>query len=96
MLSLKSLLPTLLRQFARDEETTLVFLTELWPQVVGEALSRRTRPVALRAGKLTVAVESESWRRELERLRPGMVRSVNDCWGMKLIDRIAIEFHPID
>lgn len=39
---------------------------EIWPQVVGESDSLRTRPVLLHDGKLTVEVPGPAW---LERYR---------------------------
>ena len=91
MQSLSGLLPSFLREFSRDPDATLAFLEELWPQVVGEQVARRTRPVALRDGRLICSVPNEHWRAQLESMRPLLVRSVNGFWGCRLIDRIEFQ-----
>ncbi len=93
MRSLSGLLPGFLQGLSGDPEATLAFLEELWLRVVGEQVARRTRPVALRGGRLTCSVPHEGWRDQLESMRPLLIRSINGFWGCRLIDRIEFESH---
>ncbi len=94
MQSLGEALPEFLKQIAHDESLCLIFLTELWPRLVGDTVSRRSRPLSLRRRRLRVAVSSRSWIRELEPLIPGMIDGVNGYWRFTLIERIDLEFRP--
>lgn len=96
MQSLGQILPEFLKEIVDDEELCLIFLTELWPRLVGERVARRSRPLSLRAKRLRVAVFNEGWGRELEPLIPGIIQSVNAYWRSTLIERIAFEFRPMD
>lgn len=96
MRSLASVLPEFLKQIVHDEDLCLVFLAELWPQLVGAQMARRARPVALRQGKLTLQAESEAWRRELTPLSGAIADSVNQRWQSKLVEKIELELRPMD
>lgn len=96
MQSLGEVFPEFLSQIAHDEELCLIFLRELWPRLVGEAVSRRCQPRRLRQRRLTLDFSSQAWGRELENLAPDMIRSVNTYWRCTLIERIELEFHPMD
>ncbi len=95
MQSLGDALPEFLKQIAHDESLCLIFLAELWPRVVGERVSQRSRPVSLRSKRLRVAVSSRSWMRELEPLLPGVIEGINEYWRFTLIERIDLEFRPM-
>lgn len=96
MQSLGQILPEFLKEIVHDEELCLIFLSELWPRLVGGQVARRSRPLSLRKRRLRVAVFSESWIRELEPLIPGLIHSVNNYWRSTLIERIEFEFRPMD
>jgi len=90
MQRLDSLLSRFLQQFQNDEEKTNIFLKELWPEVVGEQLSRRTQPIRFRKGKLWIGVAGPHWKKELEPLAESMREAVNRFWGSGLVRRITL------
>ncbi|MFQ5739253.1 MAG: DUF721 domain-containing protein [Acidobacteriota bacterium] len=90
MQQLRAFLPATLRQLSSNEEAALIFIRELWPQIAGQDVARRTTPVALRRATLMLEVESEAWMNELVRYRGLLIRSVNNLWGRKLVRKIRL------
>ncbi len=91
MKGLGSLLSAFLTDVVKDHEVTLIFLKELWPQIVGKELARRSCPLALQGSTLRVAVQSEVWREELCDLHRMLVQSINDFWELPLVEKIEFE-----
>ena len=73
METLGSVFSDLLRRIASDEETALIFLNELWPQIVGKELAFRSCPVALRDKRLRIAVPSKTWKKVIYTFAEGSV-----------------------
>ena len=96
MKSVGSVLSLFLDRIASDEEIALIFLNELWPQIVGKDLASKSRPLALKNQKLLMAVPSEIWVRELTQLRQMLVHAVNKYWNLRLIEKIDFEVRSTD
>lgn len=96
MKSINTLLSHFIDKIASDEKVALIFLDELWPQMVGEDLASKSRPRALRDKRLLLAVPSEVWVEELTQLRQMLVRAVNEYWNLQLIEKIEFEVHTAD
>ena len=94
MQRLDSIFSHFLQKIASDEELALIFLSELWPQIVGEELAKKARPLELRKKELVLGVPSEVWRKQLEGLRQMLRQSVNDFWNFPLIERIQLRIRP--
>ncbi len=90
MRTLNSLLGDFLQSFQDDPEKTELFLRELWPDLVGPQLARRTRPLRLRQGRLQIGVSAAQWVRELEPFSESIRDAVNRFWGTRLVS--AVEF----
>jgi predicted nucleic acid-binding Zn ribbon protein len=88
-----ALLGEFLREVAKDEEVALIFLREMWPRIVGPELARETRPVALSKKSLVVAAATESWQKEVTRIRRLLVESINRFWAVRLVERIRVKTH---
>lgn len=54
---------------------------ELWPKVVGEIISSRTRACAVYNGILKVAVGNSSWSQELSYLKKDILERLNEKMG---------------
>ncbi len=96
METLGSVFSNLLRRIASDEETALIFLNELWPQIVGKELAFRSCPVALRDKRLRIAVPSKTWKKELMELHQMMIHAVNKYWHCDLVHTVEFEVRPMD
>ena len=90
MKRLDSFFPDFLRSIASNEELTLIFLQELWPQLAGKELAEKTTPVALQNKSLVVTVPSEIWAKQLRELRQMLLRSINGFWDFPLLQSIRL------
>lgn len=94
MQRVSSFFPEILREVAANEELCLIFLKELWPQMVGQELAKRAQPLRLQTKTLTLAVPSDVWKKQLMELRHMLVDSVNRFWNARIIEKIHLEIHP--
>ncbi len=85
-----SFFPDFLRSIAANDELTLIFLKELWPQLAGRELAEKTMPVALRKKELVVTVPSEIWAKQLHELDKVFIQSINDFWDYPLLASIRL------
>lgn len=63
----------------------------VWPDVVGEALASRARPVRIINGTLTVAVSSAPWMQELRFMTAMMREKLNSCLGAEVVREIVLK-----
>jgi predicted nucleic acid-binding Zn ribbon protein len=56
-------------------------LLEVWPQIVGERLSRHVRAVDLRDGVLLLSADHGAWRQEVTLLLPQIQAGCNRRFG---------------
>ncbi len=61
--------------------TALAAIQRAWPGVAGPAVAAEARPVAERAGVVTVECRSAVWAAELDLLGPELVGRLNDALG---------------
>jgi len=61
-----------------------------WPQLVGPALAAHTRPRALRAGTLVVAVDDPAWATQLRWLEADLVARLGELVGPDRVVRIEV------
>ena len=68
-------LETLAKQLAPD--TVLSETQRAWPEAVGASIAQRAKPVAERAGVLTIACESSVWAQELDLMSEAILERLN-------------------
>jgi hypothetical protein len=93
---ISSFLPGLLREIVSNDETILIFLDELWPQIVGNNLSLKCRPVRLTKKRLVIAVSNEVWKDELVGMRQMLIQTINQFWNVHLIEELKFEDHFLE
>ena len=96
MEGISSFLPGLLREIVSNDETTLIFLDELWPRIVGKNLSLQCRPVRLKQKRLVIAVSNEVWKDELVGMRQMLIQTINQFWNVQLIEELKFEDHFLE
>lgn len=96
MEGISSFLPGLLREIVSNDETILIFLDELWPQIVGNNLSLKCRPVRLTKKRLVIAVSNEVWKDELVGMRQMLIQTINQFWNVHLIEELKFEDHFLE
>ncbi len=68
----------------------------IWPEVVGEALACRTRPLRIINGTLTVAVSSAPWMQEIRFMTAMMKEKLNDRLGADVVSEIVLKAGRVD
>jgi predicted nucleic acid-binding Zn ribbon protein len=63
----------------------------LWPEVVGEAVSRVTHPQTVRGRTLVVAVADSAWLQQLRYMEETMVERLNAAVGRTVIEGIYLQ-----
>ena len=70
-------LPNLLKELGANHAVEEQMVFAAWRRVAGETLNERTTPLEYFEHRLVVAVEDQSWQRNLESLAPTMVAKLN-------------------
>lgn len=68
----------------------------IWPEVVGETLACRARPLRIINGTLTVAVSSAPWMQEIRFMTDMMKKKLNDCLGSDVVSEIVLKAGRVD
>jgi predicted nucleic acid-binding Zn ribbon protein len=82
--SAKELLPRVLGQLSRGTGNAR-HLLPLWPQLVGQNIAARARPVRLEGGQLWIAVEGPAWEAELSRHAPVLLERFAAALGAGVV-----------
>jgi len=91
MQHLSQAFPSVLRQVKGNDRLTLIFLQELWPQLVGEVLASRLAPVKLQGPLLLVDVSDSAWAEVVDAFADDIRKRVNRFWGCPLIEQIELQ-----
>ncbi|MEW6487860.1 MAG: DUF721 domain-containing protein [Thermodesulfobacteriota bacterium] len=87
-------LPRVLQRVLRQAEASYPDrshrIWEVWDTAVGPDVAARSRPLSLRSGRLTVAVESPAWMQQLSFLRETMRDAVNRALGEDLVREVRL------
>jgi len=79
-------LETLARRLA--PETVLAEIQRAWPDAVGRAIAERAKPVAERAGVVTISCESSVWAQELDLMSEAILERLNQALTRGQIARL--------
>ena len=74
-----------LRESGLEQPVLEVQMEEVWPQVMGETVSKLTRSVEVKDGMLIVHVNSAALKAQLFENRFELVRKLNDAVGAQVI-----------
>ncbi len=66
-----------------------------WDRVVGPAIGRHARPVALRGNRLTLVVDSAAWMQQLSLMKPEMRDKLNAGLGRESVREITLRLGEI-
>lgn len=92
--SLIKALPALLKASGAPEEVAEAACVAVWKHAVGDGLSSHAIPIQLRDQKLTVAVEDELWKKQLEQMRAQLLSRLNYVLGQTMVTSIELRVDP--
>jgi hypothetical protein len=61
---------------------------EVWPDIVGEQISKVTTPLRIEHGKLFVHVTQAVWRNELVFLKSALIEKINTMMHQEIVNDI--------
>jgi predicted nucleic acid-binding Zn ribbon protein len=93
--TLEETLPKLMKKLGLDSKHWVETLSEEWSSIVGEAVSKHTRPGRIDGARLTVFVDSSAWLSELKRFgKKEMQQNLQKRFGIKRIREIRLQLDP--
>jgi hypothetical protein len=66
-----------------------------WDRIVGPAIGRHARPIALRGNKLTLVVDSPAWMQQLSLMKPEIRDKLNAGLGRQSIREITLRLGEV-
>ena len=95
MEEISRILPRVLgRSLPWSEDHLVEILRPLWPQAVGEAIGRNTRPVSFWNGTLTITTPCPSWQSQLSQMEAPLCAQINNFFGGKKVRRVRVRLQP--
>lgn len=94
--SVGEILPGVLKGLGLEERLEEKRLRQEWAKIVGESVSQRCRPGAIRKGTLVVAVANNVWMQELQFHRKRIVAKIGEIFpGLQIKNiRLKLEREP--
>jgi predicted nucleic acid-binding Zn ribbon protein len=90
--ALRRLIASFRKSSSWDRDLDLQLLQKLWPSLVGEGLAAVTTVVAVHGSRVVLNVPDQMWRRQLIKMRPELLRRMNDPWPSPWITEIAFTY----
>jgi len=90
--TLRSLLASFRKSSNWDAQLDLEVLQKLWPSLVGTNLAFVTQVTAVQGARVVVNVPDKIWRRQLIKMRPQLLKKMNEPWATPWIEEIAFTY----
>src|SRR5512138_3915449 len=90
--ALRSLLASFRNSSNWDAELDLEVLQKLWPSLVGTKLGLLTQVTAVQGSRVVINVPDQIWRRQLSKMRPQLLKKMNEPWATPWIKEIAFTY----
>lgn len=65
-----------------------------WPELVGPAIAAHARPLSLKDGLLTIAVDQPGWATQLRYLDASLKAQLTDALGEGVVSRVELRVVP--
>ena len=87
-------LDRVMRHLGSPTVETVTSVFDRWPDLVGEQVASRARPVSLRDGTLLVSVEDPAWATQLRFLEAHVVAGIAAEFGPEEVGRLEVRVRP--
>ena len=82
------------RSLGGPSAAALATLFGRWAELVGVQIAAHSRPLSLRKGVLTVAVDQPAWATQLNYFQADMIARIDEAVGAGTVTRIAVQVRP--
>lgn len=89
--TIDELVDQVLRQMGLEQKFKEHEVCHIWPEVVGQMISSRTKSLNIVDGKLFVTFTSAVVKNEMMMVKEGLVRALNDKVGKEVVKEIIIK-----
>ena len=87
--ALRSLIATFRNSPSWDQQLDLEVLQQLWPVLVGASLAGSTKVTGVQGSRVVINVPDQIWRKQLIKMRPQLLKKINEPWATPWIKEIA-------
>ncbi len=92
---MSNVMPGIMKKLGMEDQHWLAVLEDEWPAIVGDAVSKHSRPGMVKDSNLTVFVDSSVWMSELSRHGKGtMLGNLQARFGPKRVKTIGFRLDP--
>lgn len=88
--TLGEVIQRLLKAYGLEQKLNESKIYDVWPEVVGEAIAKRTKRLAITNRVLFVYLNSSVVKAELLRIKDSLPQALNRMAGLDLIDEVVI------
>lgn len=88
--AMSDLLKEFMKKIPRQTELKRGMALHLWPEVVGEGISKATKGVRFDGEKLIVTMTNEAWRFELHANRYRIMKKLNERVGSAIVKELIV------
>ncbi|MGH9223357.1 MAG: DciA family protein [Acidimicrobiales bacterium] len=74
--------------------SALATIFDRWPTIVGASIAAHARPLTLRRGTLTIAVDQPGWATQLTYLEADLKRKIDEVAGPDQVAAIKVVVRP--
>ena len=96
VLHIGSILPEVIRNCRRENDTAMTAVWDVWAQAVGGTVAGNTRPAAFKGRLLLVHVSSSVWVHQLQFMKAELIDKVNTACGKPLVDDMTFKIGPLE
>ena len=86
-----SIIDDVLKSYRREPDGELLRVWHVWDSIVGDIISKNTKPAAFKGRILLVHVTSSTWVHQLQFLKEEMIAKLNEALGKSLIDDLKFK-----
>lgn len=89
--SIDKVVESYLKALGIDKKMKEVMLINSWEEIVGKTVARVTESLFIRHGTLYVSLRSSVVRNELQMLKSGLIKALNEKAGTVIINEIVLK-----
>lgn len=94
MKEVSELLPDVLRDAAESGELLDQLIFAMWGRIAGNGVADHATPWYFQQGVLTVAVPTETWKKQLESMHETFINKINAQLKQRKLERIEFVIRP--
>ena len=90
-----SIINDVLKTYRREPNGELLRVWHVWDSIVGDIISKNTKPAAFKGRILLVYVSSSTWVHQLQFLKKEIIVKLNEGLGKALVDDLKFKIGPV-